>query len=330
MDHVQRRQFLTTAGALLLAPFTAGAQSTGKVHRIGYLAGGSAVSSRQFPDAFRQALRELGWVEGQNIVIDYRFAEGRLDQLPTLAAELVRLKVDVILAAPSPSAAAAKNATATIPIVMSGVGFPVELGFVASLSRPGGNITGVAFSPGTEIFGKGLELLKEIAPNLQRVAVLSNPGNPGHALAIGNAKDVARSLRLQLLITEARDRDGIDAAFAAMAKERVSALLVVTDPLFIAQRTQIAALAAENRRPAVYTIRDFVDAGGLMSYGPSLVAQYRRAAVFVDKILRGATPGELPVEQPTVFELVINVRVAKALGLAIPPSLLLRADHVIE
>jgi putative tryptophan/tyrosine transport system substrate-binding protein len=330
MDRVERRDFLIVTGALLAAPLAAQAQLTGKVHRIGYLAGGSATTAAHFPDAFRQALRELGWIEGQNIVIDFRFAEGRLDQLPELAAELVRLKVDVMVAGPSPSAIAAKNATATVPIVMTGVGFPVELGLVASLARPGGNITGVAFSTGTEIFGKGLELLREIAPSLQRVAVLSNPANPGHALAVSNAKEVARSLRLQLLLLEARGPDLFDDAFAAMAKERVSALLVVTDPVFIAHRARLADLAARDRRPTVYTIRDFVDAGGLMSYGPSLVAQYRRAAVFVDKILKGAKPAELPVEQPTTFELVINLKTAKTLGLAIPPSLLLRADHVVE
>jgi putative ABC transport system substrate-binding protein len=326
-----RRTFLgTLAGGLLAAPFPADAQPAGKASRIGYLAGGSATASSRFPEAFRQGLRELGWVEGQNIVIEYRFAEGKFDRLPDLAAELVRLKVDVIVAAPAPSAVAAKNATTSVPIVMAGVGFPVELGLIASLARPGGNITGVSFSVGPEIFGKGLDLLKEAVPKVQRVAVLSNPGNPGHAVAIRNVNDAARALGVQLLLLEAPGPGELNSAFAAMLKERVVALLVVTDPVFIAHRAQLADLAARNRRPAMYTIRDFVDAGGLMSYGPSLVAQYRRAAVFVDKILKGAKPADLPVEQPTTFELVINLKAAKALGLTIPQSLLGRADEVIQ
>ena len=328
---IHRRRFISSLGVgLLAAPLAAGAQPAGKVYRIGYLSGGSATASSRFPETFRQGLRELGWVEGQNIVIEYRFAEGRFDRLPDLAAELVRLKADVIVAAPSPSAVAAKHATATIPIVMTGVGFPVELGLIASLARPGGNITGVSFSVGPDIFGKGLELLKEAVPKVQRVAVLSNPANPGHAVAISNVKDAARALGVQLLLLEAPGPGEFNGAFATMAKERVVALLVVTDPVFIADRTKLAELAARNRRPAVYSIRDFVDAGGLMSYGPSLVAQYRRAAVFVDKILKGAKPADLPVEQPTQYELVINLRAAKALGLAIPRSLVRRADEVIQ
>jgi putative ABC transport system substrate-binding protein len=326
-----RRAFLgTLAGGLVATPLSGHAQPAGKVYRIGYLAGGSSTASSQFPEAFRQGLRELGWVEGQNIVIEYRFAEGRLDRLPDLAADLVRSRVDVMLAAPSPSAVAARHATATVPIVMAGVGFPVQLGLIASLARPGGNITGVSFSVGPEIFGKGLELLKAVAPKLRRVAILSNPANPGHAVAIGNVKDAARSLGVQLLLLEAGGPEEFKGAFAAMTKERVAALVVVTDPVFIAQRAQLADLAAKSRLPAVHTIREFVDAGGLMSYGPSLVAQYRRAAVFVDRILRGAKPGDLPVEQPTTFELLINLKTAKALGLAIPPPLLARADQVIE
>jgi ABC-type uncharacterized transport system substrate-binding protein len=327
---ISRRVFLgALAVGLLAAPIAADAQPAGKVYRIGYLAGGSATASSLFPEAFRQALRELGWVEGQNVVVEYRFAEGRLDRLPDLAAELVRLKVDLIVAGPSPSAAGAKNATSTIPIVMTGVGFPVELGFIASLARPGGNLTGGSFSVGPEIFGKGLEPLKKTLPKVQRVAVLSNPANPGQAVAISNVKEAARALGVQLLLLEEPGPGEFNDAFAAMARDRVTALLVVTDPVFIADQGKLAELAARHRRPAVYTIREFVDAGGLLSYGPSLVAQYRRAAVFVDKILKGARPADLPVEQPATFELVINLKAAKALGLTIPQSLVRRADEVI-
>ena len=326
-----RRAFLgALVGSLLGEPRIGHAQPTGRVYRIGILSGGSAMTSRRFPEAFKEGLRELGWVEGQNIVVETRFADGKLDRLADLAADLVRLKVDVIVAGPSPSARAAKNATATIPIVMTGVGFPDELGLVASLARPGGNVTGVAFSVGPEIFGKGLELLKEVAPKLRRVAILSNPRNPGHTVAIRNVKDAARSLGLQPLFMETVGPEELDGAFTAMARERVAALLVVTDPLFVAQRAQVADLAARIRRPAVYSVREFVEAGGLMSYGPSLIAQYRRAAVFVDKILRGTKPADLPVEQPTKYELAINLKTAKALGLTIPDSLLQRADELVQ
>jgi putative ABC transport system substrate-binding protein len=281
-------------------------------------------------DAFRQALRELGWVEGQNIVIDYRFAEGRFDRLPDLAAELVRLKVDIIVAQPTPAAAAAKNATETIPIVMISVGDPVGLGLIASLARPGGNVTGSSYSVGLEIAGKGLELLKETVPKVRRVAILSNPANPGHPLAIREVNVAARSLGVQLQLLEARDPNEFDGAFAAMATERVGVLLVVADSMFLLHRTRLADLAARSRLPAAYGNREIVEAGGLMSYGPSVRDLFRRSATFVDKILKGAKPGDLPVEQPTKFELVINLKTAKVLGLTIPPSLLQRADEVIQ
>jgi putative ABC transport system substrate-binding protein len=282
-------------------------------------------------DAFRQGLRELGWAEGRNIVIDYRFAEGRLDRLPDLAAELVRLKVDIIVAQATPGAAAAKNATETIPIVMVPVGDPVGLGLIASLARPGGNVTGVSYSVGgLEIAGKQLELLKETLPKVRRVAVLSNPANPAHALVIRELNVAARSLGVQLQLLEARGPNEFDGAFAAMATERVGALLVVADTMFVLQRTRLADLAARSRLPAAYGWREHVEAGGLMSYGPSLRDLFRRSATFVDRILKGAKPGDLPVEQPTKFELVINLKTAKALGLTIPPSLLSRADHISE
>ncbi len=328
---MDRRTFLFvfSLGALS-APLAAEAQPTGKVYRIGYLAPGSATVSQLPVEAFREGLRELGLVEGQNIVIDYRFAEGRFDRLPELAAELVRLRVDVIMAGPTPPAMAAKKATGTIPIVMAGVGDPVELGLIASLARPGANVTGLSFSVGMDIFGKGLELLREAVPKFRRVAILSNPGNPSHALAITNVKAAAGSFGVQLQLLEAREPNQFDGAFAAMAKERVDALLVVADGMFILHRARLADLAAKNRVPSMHGVRENVEAGGLMSYGPSTVAAWRRAAFFVDRILKGAKPADLPVEQPTKFELVINLKTAKALGLTVPATLLARADEVIE
>jgi putative ABC transport system substrate-binding protein len=328
---MERRTFMAVvSGGLLAAPLAATAQQTGKVYRIGYLSGGSSTLTHLI-DAFRQGLRELGWVEGQNIVIDYRFAEGRYDRLPDLAAELVRLKVDVIVASPSPPAAAAKNATGTIPIVMIGAGAdPVGQGLITSLARPGGNVTGLSYSVGQEIFGKQLALLKEAVPNVRRVAVLWNPAVPGLAPAIKDVKVAARSLGVQIQVLEARGPDDFDSAFAAMAKERPGALLVLVDSMFSFHGTRLARLAAKNRLPAAYTNRLPVEVGGLMSYGPSFSDLWRRAAGYVDKILKGAKPADLPVEQPTKFELVINLKTAKALGLTIPPALLARADEIIQ
>jgi putative ABC transport system substrate-binding protein len=318
------------AVSLLAAPVAAEAQPAGKVYRVGYLTAGSVTANPGVLEAFRQGLRELGYVEGQNIAIEYRSAEGRFDRRSDLAAELVRLKVDVIVAAPTPAALAAKNATGTVPIVGVSLTEPVGLGLIASLARPGGNITGVSYSVGTDIFGKDLELLKEVIPKVRRVAVLSNPDSPAQPLTINNIKGAARSLGLQLLVLEARAPGDFDGAFAAMARERVGALLVVTDPTFIPHRARLVDLTAKNHLPSIFTQRADVEAGGLMSYGPSFPDMYRRAAVYVDKILRGAKPADLPVEQPTKFELVINMKTAKALGLTIPQSLLVRADQVIE
>ena len=318
---------LSAALVLLAALGPAGAQPAGQIPRVGYLGAGSSNSANV--EAFRQGLRELGWAEGKNIVIEYRFAEGRFDRLPDLAADLVRLKVDVITAAPTPGAVAAKKATGTIPIVMVGVGDPVGLGLIATLARPGGNVTGLSFDAGMEI-GKGLEIIKETLPNARRVAVLSNPANPGQPAAMKNLKAAARSLGVELRFLEAQGPDEFDGVFATMAKERVEALLVVTDSTFYIQRARLADLATKHRLPAVCGFRDYAEAGALMSYGPSVVAMYQRAALFVDRILKGAQPASLPVEQPTKFELVINLKAAKALGLAIPQSLLARADEVIQ
>jgi putative ABC transport system substrate-binding protein len=319
------------AVSLLAAPLAADAQQAGKVPRIGFLSLTSPSDRPPLLDAFRQRLRELGWVEGQNIVIDYRYAEGRVDRLPDLAAELVRLKVDLIVAsAGAQAAAAAKNATETIPIVMIFVRDPVGTGLIASLARPGGNVTGVSGSAGLEMFAKQLELLKETVPKIRRVAILSNPDNAYHQFAIREVNVAARSLGVQLQLLEARGPNEFDGAFAAMAKERVGAVLVLSDAIFGSHRTRLADLAARSRLPAAFGVRDSVEAGGLMSYGPSFLDSYRQAATYVDRILRGAKPAELPVEQPTQFELVINMKTAKALGLTIPQSVLLRADHVIE
>jgi putative tryptophan/tyrosine transport system substrate-binding protein len=316
--------------SLIIAPLAVEAQQERKAQRIGLLAPRSASDALPFHEAFRQGLRELGWVEGQNIFIEYRFAEGSYNRLPDLAAELVRLKVDVIVAAGTATSAAAKNATGTIPIVMMSGGDPVESGLIASLARPGGNLTGVSYSVGLETVGKGLELLKETVPKLRRVAVLSNPANPAQPLAIRNVKVAARSLGVQLQLLEARGPNDFDGAFAAMAKERVEALLVAADSRLAFHRTRLADLASRRRLPAAYGLREHVDAGGLLFYGPSIPDLFRRAATYVDKIFKGAKPADLPVEQPTKFELVINLKTAKALGLTIPQSILVRADQVLE
>jgi putative ABC transport system substrate-binding protein len=328
---VDRRIFLgMLASGLVAAPLAAEAQPAGKIYRIGYLSAGAPTSNPLVIAAFQQGLRDRGWVEGQNIDIEYRWAEGRFDRLPDLAADLVRLKVDVIVASPTPAALAAKNATGTVPIVAVSLTHPVELGLVGSLARPGGNVTGLSYSVGADIFGKDLELLKEVVPRVRRVAVLSNPDSPAQPLTVRNVKDAARSLGLQLQLLEARGPEGFDGAFAAMARERVGALLVVQDPAFIPHRARLVDLAAKNRLPSIFTQREDAEAGGLMSYGPSLSDLYRRAGTYVDKILKGVKPGDVPVEQPTKFELVINRKTAKALGVAIPPALLQRADQVIE
>jgi len=314
---------------LLATPLAAEAQAPAKVPRIGFLSSGSPTQTAPYAEAFREGLRELGYVEGQNIAIEYRFAEGRPERLPALAAELVRLKVDIIVTTAGPAPEAAKQATSTIPIVFAASGDPVAEGLVASIARPGGNITGLAaMSP--DVVGKQLELLKEVAPKVSRVAVLQNPGNPAHTAALRQAEGAAWALGVQLHILRARTPAEIEAAFAAIRSQRAGGVLVLRDGMFLAQRTQIAALAAKSRLPAVYGLREEAEAGGLMAYGSSVLLMYRRAATYVDKILKGAKPADLPVEQPTRFELVINLKTAKALGLTIPPSLLARADEVIQ
>jgi putative ABC transport system substrate-binding protein len=314
---------------LLAAPLAAGAQSAGKVYRIAVL---GATRPEDLPqwEGFRQGLRERGYVEGQNIAIDYRWAQGRFERLPALAAELAGLKPTVIVAFVTQSSVAARKATSTIPIVMVAVADPIGAGLVPSLARPGGNVTGNS-SVSVEVTGKSLELLKEVAPERRRVAILWNPANAVFQnQMVKEAEAASRRLGLQVQIIAARDASEIDKAFQLMTRERAEALAVLSDPTFIAARTQIVALAVKGRLPSVSGNRHYADTGGLMSYGPNFYELYRGAATYVDKILKGAKPGDLPVEQPTKFDLVINLKAAKALGLTIPPALLQRADQVIE
>jgi ABC-type uncharacterized transport system substrate-binding protein len=320
-----RRAFFTGLGAVLAAPFAANAQA-GKIALIGYLQLGSAAGP---PTALLQGLRELGYVEGHNIVIEYRYAEGRAERLPELAAQLVDLNVDIIVAGGTPAPLAAKQATSVIPIVMTSAGDPVGSGLVATLSRPGGNVTGLSlFSP--EITGKRLSLIKDIVPGISRVAVLWNATNPIAALNMRETEAAARTLRLQVQALQVHGPDDIESALPGAISGRAGALFLLDDPLLFQYRQRIADFAAANRLPASAYFKEFAQAGGLMTFGPDLAESNRRAATFVDKILKGAKPGDLPVEQPTKFELVINLKTAKALGLTIPQSLLLRADQVIE
>jgi ABC-type uncharacterized transport system substrate-binding protein len=316
----------------LWSPSAAGAQQATKVARIGYLSVNFAAAPPNLHEAFRQGLRDLGYVEGRNVVIEYRDAEGRPERLSRLAAELVALKVDVIMAGSTPNARAAKQATTTIPIVFLSGGDPVRDGLVSSLARPGGNLTGLS-SLTPERVGKYLELLTLAVPGVSRVAVLWQPGALGERTEndmLKEAEVAARALRVRVQFVQARTSSDIDRAFADMTRARVEALTVWGTAMFATERGRLVALAAKNRLPAVYTFRDFVDAGGLMSYGHSQADLNRRAATYVDKILKGAKPADLPVEQPTKFDLVLNLKTAKALGLTIPPSLLARADDLVE
>ncbi len=332
---MNRRDFVVAVVALLAlgvaaAPLAAEAQQAGKVYRIGYLSTPTRESVEHGLQAFLRKLRELGWAEGQNLIIEYRWAEGNVERLPDLAAELVRRNVDVIVAPAGSAALAAKNATSSIPIVMIFPSDPVEIGLVASLRRPGENITGTTFTPGPGIFGKQLQILKEAIPRASRVAILSNPADQSFALQMRELEAAARSLHIRLQHVEARGPEDFDSAFAAMARERAEALLVTGTSTFLAHRSRLAELAVKGRLPTMYSFRENVEAGGLMAYAVNMADFVGRAAVYVDKILKGAKPADLPVEQPTKFELVINLKTAKALSLTIPQSLLLRADEVIQ
>jgi putative ABC transport system substrate-binding protein len=305
------------------------AQQPTKIPHIGFQLDAPASSATARIEAFRQGLRELGYVEGKNIVIEYRYAEGNLDRLPALAAELVRLNVDVIVTGGAANTRAAQEATKIIPIVMALDSDPLGAGFVASLARPGGNITGLS-TLAPEITGKQLELLKEIVPKLSRLAVLGNSTTPVNAQALREIELPAGAFRVKLQYLDIRDPKDIETAFRAASKGRAEALLALASPLFVLQRTQLTDLALKNLLPAIYDRREFVDDGGLMSYGTNFADMSRRAATYVDKILKGAKPADLPVEQPTKFELIINLRTAKQIGLKIPPNVLARADKVIK
>jgi len=323
---VERRAFLgAVAGGLLAAPLGAEAQQAGKVYRIGFLRGGPPPES--YLDAFQQGLRERGYVYGQNVVVELRATDGSVDQLPQLAEELLRSKVDVILASAGPAALAARKATTSVPIVFVGVVDPVGVGLVPSLGRPGGNITGLATNS-EDFAGKRLELLKAIVPSLKRVAVLWHPANLTNPIQLKGAQVAARTLGVRLEPVSIQGPNDFESAGKAV--RGADGLLFLESPLFTTHRARLAELAGKSRLSAIYGQREYVEVGGLMSYGPQFYDLYRRAALHVDKILKGAKPANLPVEQPTKFEFVINLKTAKALGLTIPPGVLARADEVIE
>jgi ABC-type uncharacterized transport system substrate-binding protein len=315
--------------SLLVAPLAIEAQQAPPPWRIGFLGAESPTMSRHFLDAFRHGLRDLGYVEGQTITIEPRWAEGRHERFPALVAELVRLPVHVLLAISTPAALAAQQGTHTTPIVFI-AGEPLGVGVVASLARPGGNLTGMSLALGEAFAGKWLELLREALPTVAQIALLWNPANPANAAYVNALQIAAHRSGVTLHPQGVQDPSDFARAFTAMATARAQALIVLTDPLTVRYRDQLVALAATHQLPAMYGFREFVDAGGLMAYGASLPAMCRRAAIFVDKILKGMKPGDLPVEQPTTFELVINLKTADALGLTIPPALLFQATDVIR
>jgi putative tryptophan/tyrosine transport system substrate-binding protein len=328
---VNRRSLITLLGGAAVAwPLAARAQQAGKIARIGFLGTSSPSLERHLTDAFRQKLRELGQIEGETITIEYRWAEGQDDRLPRLATELVRLKPDVIVTVGSPGTVAAKRATNTVPIVFASSGNPVVAGLVGSFARPGGNVTGFTIS-GPELEGKRMQLLKDAFPNLSRVAVMWNSANPVVFEFYQQARAAAAALGLNLQpVTEVRRVDDFKGAFSTIATAKPDALVVLVDRFLLAHRMEIVSFAAVSRLPVAYPYRSYVEAGGLMSYAANDLEQFRRTAIYVDKIIRGAKPADLPVEEPTKFDLVINLTTAKALGLKIPESFLLRADEVIE
>jgi putative ABC transport system substrate-binding protein len=329
---ISRRRFLTGV-ALALAPIgaTAHAQEykAGKVSRVGFLGNSTAALEANLVGPFREGLRDLGYVEGRNVLIEYRWAGGKYERFPALIAELAALNVDVIVTAGTPAALAVKKTTPSIPLVMVAVGDPIGVGLVASLARPGGNATGLS-SIAPELEGKRLELLREVVPKLLHIAVLWNPDNPFHAGSLKETRAAAQVLGIKVQLLGIRVSEEFPAAFAAILKERPGALLVLADRLFLHNRARIVDFEARHRLPGVYAYRELVEQGGLMSFGPSYADMHRRAASYVDKILKGSKPADLPVEQPTKFELMINLKASKALGLTIPQSLLQRADQIIQ
>ena len=329
MGRVVRRQFLIAAGVLFAAPLTASAQPRKTRYRVGYLTTGPRSDTR-LQGAFLRGLSELGWVHGENMAVESRWAEGNFERLPGLATELVDLQVDVIVVTTTQAALAAKSATRTIPIVTVVISDPVATGLVTSLARPEGNITGLTFVSGSEMGGKLLELFKETVPQASRIATLWNPTNPMHPFLLRESENGARKLSVRLQPVAAGSLDALEGALAAIARERSDALLVMPDPLFFFSRRRLVDFAAKNGLPAMYGWREPVEEGGLMAYGPSMLDLFRRAATYVDKILKGAKPADLPIQRPTKFEFVLNLKTAKALGLTIPPSVLLSATQLIH
>jgi len=326
---MKRRAFIALLGGTAAAwPLAARAQQSAKLPIIGFLVGASRSATSQWIAAFVQRLRELGWTEGRTVTIEYRWADGENERAAEIAAEFVRLKVDVIVTGGTPAVVAAKHATSTVPIVFAAAGDPVASNLVASLARPGGNVTGLSLQQ-TDLASKRLELLRKLVPNLTRLAIMAHVGSPGAMLEMGEAKATARTLGVAVDTFEIRGPEDIGAAFETL-KGRADALYVCGDPLLTTNRIRIITWAMSLRLPTIYNFREYVESGGLISYGPNLPDLYRRAADYVDKILRGAKPGDIPVEQPTKFDLIINLTTAKALGLTIPEPFLLRADEVIE
>ena len=326
---MRRREFILGLGGVAVWPLAARAQHAGKIPRVGFMGNSTAALEANLVGPFRTALRELGYEEARNIAIEYRWAEGDYSRFPALVAELLAQKVDVIVTAGTPAALAVKAATTTVPLVMVAVGDPVGTGIVTSLGRPGGNITGLS-SIAPELEGKRLALLREVVPTLSHVAILWNPANPFHATSLKQARTAAEQLRIKLQSVEVRATEEIDAAIVAMKNERPEALMILADRVFLHDRKQLMDFVTESRMAGVYAYRELVIEGGLMSFGPNYADMHRRAANFVDRILKGSKPADLPVEQPTKFELVINLKTAKALGLTVPPTLLAIADEVIE
>ena len=330
MFAIKRRKFFTLFGGAVLAwPLAVRAQPMAKVWHVGMLETTAATLNATNLDAFKQALRQLGYIEGQNLIVEYRSGDGHIERFPQLAAELVRLNVDIIITRGTPTALAAKEATATIPIVMAAIGEPVETGMVASLARPGGNVTGLSAFV-TELTAKRIEIMREVIPQLSRMALIDNMANRSVPAQWDETKRAAFALGIQPQLYDVRKAKDIERAFSSAIAQRVNALSVGNDSVVIANRIQVVQLAAKHRLPAIYATRDFVDAGGLLSYAAHYPDLYRRAAAYVDKIFKGAKPADLPVEQPTKFEIVVNLKAASALGLTVPSTLLARADEVIE
>jgi putative ABC transport system substrate-binding protein len=330
---MQRREFITLFGGTAAAAWPIAAlaqQPAGRVYRVGYLAFGSREQQIHLSKAFEDGLRSPGYRVGDNVAIEYRFGNAEMERQPALAADLVRLGVDVIVTGAHANTVAAMKATTTIPIVMTNSSDPVGAGLIVSLARPGGNVTGFAQDPGDEIFGKRLELLKEALPNLSRVGIVWNPDFAPNRSRLTSMRETTQALGLTLVPVEARGPDALEQAFATMVRERAQAFVVLGDGVLFNYRGQIAVMALRDRLPAISAAREYAEAGLLLSYGPDLQDLFRRSAGFVDKIFKGAKPADLPVEQPTKFELVINLKTAKALGIFVPPTLLTRADEVIE